>query len=232
MEDLSAIKSGADLSEDEKPPMKKVEGSDEEVKDKDAVVDEEDEYSDVIDEAPKPKRKKAKSESVSKSSASAKASKPKSSGADDSEEGEIKKLQAQLVKCGVRKLWQNELKRYGSDSRAKIRHLKKMLTDVGMDGRFSEAKAREIKETRELLAEAEAAQEMNNLWGTGSEGRASRSKAKAKSMKVDDSDDSEADEAKGPKKEEDDEDDEDTTFAARRRARADLAFLGDDSDSD
>ena len=112
----------------------------------------------------------------------------------------------------------------------KIRHLKKMLADVGMDGRFSEAKAREIREMRELQAELEAAQEMNRLWGTSSGGRASRSKAKT--PKVDESEDDDASDVKDDD-DDDENDDEGATFAARRRrAQADLAFLGDDSDSD
>lgn len=195
------------------------------------LAGEEEDYSDVIDELPQPKRKKKdKNEPSSKSSKSApkKVSAPTT---DDSDEAEIKKLQSQLVKCGIRKLWHNELKRYDDDARAKIRHLKKMLADIGMDGRFSEAKAREIKETRELMTDAEAAQEMNALWGTRSGGRASRSKNKP--TKREESEASGTDEKEPQKGDDNDEDDTSNTFAARRRrAQADLAFLGDDSDSD
>ena len=206
-----------------------------------APVDGEEEYSDVIDEPPIPKRKKTKKDTAAKPAKSTKPSKAaaatatkKSNEPDDPLEAEIKKLQSQLTKCGVRKLWHNELKSCGDDARAKIRHLKKMLSDIGMDGRFSEAKAREIKETRELLADAEAAQEMNRLWGMESGGRSSRNKGRA-AAKVVESEGSEAeddgDEAK--KEEENDDEDEDVSFAARRRrAQADLAFLGDESDSD
>ncbi|KAJ6441023.1 acetyl esterase [Purpureocillium lavendulum] len=198
-------------------------------------VDEEEEYSDVIDEPPPPKRKKKDKKDAAAQSAkpATKKSSVKASSPDDPEDAEVKKLQGQLVKCGVRKLWHNELKKYGDDSRAKIRHLKKMLADVGMDGRFSEAKAREIRETRELMAEAEAAQEMNRLWGMGGGGRASRSKSK--SMKLDeDSEGSGAEDknADDDDKDDDDEEEQDTFAARRRRAQADLAFLGDDSDSD
>lgn len=201
------------------------------------AVDEEEEYSDVIDEPAKPKRKKKeRKESTSKASKPSVKKTTVHATPDDPEEAEIKKLQSQLVKCGVRKLWHNELKEYGDDARAKIRHLKKMLAEIGMDGRFSEAKAREIKETRELLADAEAAQEMNKLWGMDNNGRASRSKVK--SMKLDESDGSDEDEGgkttiPGKDDDNDDDDDADQSFAARRRrAQADLAFLGDDSDSD
>ncbi|KAF3067920.1 hypothetical protein CFAM422_008228 [Trichoderma lentiforme] len=187
-------------------------------------VNEEDEYSDVIDEPPPTKRKRGeKKETSSKPKASKPAAK-KDATPDDPKDAEIKKLQSQLTKCGIRKLWHIELKQYGDNAGAKIRHLKKMLADIGMDGRFSESKAREIKEMRELQADVEAAQEMDRLWGTSSGGRASRSKAKTT-----------AQEAKVESAEEtgDEEDDEPTSFAARRRrAHADLAFLGDESDSD
>ncbi|KAM5351822.1 hypothetical protein ACJ41O_004545 [Fusarium nematophilum] len=190
------------------------------------AVDEEEEYSDVIDEPVKPKRKKKdKKEAVSKPTKASKAANTKSATSDDPNTEEIKKLQSHLIKCGVRKLWHNELKKYGDDSKAKIRHLKEMLADAGMEGRFSEAKAREIKERRELMAEAEAAKEMNALWGVEGRGRASRSKSKsAKVVESEDSND------EGGNAEDDEE--EETYAARRRRARADLAFLGDDSDSD
>ncbi|KAK2595554.1 hypothetical protein QQS21_006728 [Conoideocrella luteorostrata] len=204
-------------------------------------VDEEEEYSDVIDEPTKPKRKKKEAKQASSKPPKPAAKKSGTSATDDPQEAEIKKLQSHLVKCGVRKLWHNELRHCGDDVRAKIRHLKKMLADVGMDGRFSEAKAREIKETRELLADAEAAQEMNALWGMDSGRRASRSKHR--SMKLDESEGSDVDAGAGDNGNDDnsdgdgggdDDDDEGgVSFAARRRrAQADLAFLGDDSDSD
>ncbi|KAF7544700.1 hypothetical protein G7046_g9732 [Stylonectria norvegica] len=202
------------------------------------IVDEEDDYSDVIDEPAKPKRRKGakreksvkKEKKEAKPPKASKAAAKKVSTPDDPDEAEIKKLQSQLNKCGIRKLWHMELKKHGSDTRAKIRHLKKMLADVGIDGRFSEAKAREIKEMRELQAEAEAAQEMDALWGNNDGRRASRSKTKV--SKVEESDDSAGDDKTGIKDGDDDED-EDKTFAARRkRVHAELAFLGDDSDSD
>ncbi|KAL6899011.1 hypothetical protein GGI43DRAFT_76497 [Trichoderma evansii] len=190
-------------------------------------VNEEDEYSDVIDEPPPTKRKRGeKKESSSKPKASKSAIKKETATTDDPKDVEIKKLQSQLTKCGIRKLWHIELKQYGDNAGAKIRHLKKMLSDIGMDGRFSEAKAREIKEMRELQADVEAAQEMDRLWGTSSGGRASRSKSSAtkQETKPDSGEDNEDD---------GDDDEEPTSFAARRRkAHADLAFLGDDSDSD
>ncbi|KAF5616301.1 transcription factor [Fusarium sp. NRRL 52700] len=196
------------------------------------VVDEEEEYSDVIDEPVKPKRKRKEKKGVgSKPAKATKVAAKKATTSDDPNTEEIKRLQGQLTKCGVRKLWHNELKKYGDDAKAKIRHLRKMLTDIGMDGRFSEAKAREIKERRELLAEVESAQEMSALWGVEGRGRASRSKSK--SAKVVESGGSDAEENEGKENNDDEEDEEETYAARRKRARADLAFLGDDdSDSD
>ncbi|RFU80080.1 transcriptional regulator [Trichoderma arundinaceum] len=191
-------------------------------------INEEDEYSDVIDEPQPTKRKRAEKKETpsSKSKGSKAPTKKEAATPEDPKDAEIKKLQSQLAKCGIRKLWHIELKQHGDNAGAKIRHLKKMLADIGMDGRFSEAKAREIKEMRELQADVEAAQEMDRLWGTSSGGRASRSKAKTtkQEAKVESGDDNEDD---------GNDDDEPTSFAARRRkAHADLAFLGDESDSD
>lgn len=205
------------------------------VEEGDPAGQEEEEYSDVIDQVPQPKRKKKDKSKKEPSSKPAKSTSRKVSVStpDDADEAEMKKLQSQLVKCGIRKLWHNELKKHGDDARAKIRHLKKMLAEVGMEGRFSEAKAREVKEARELMADAEAAREMNALWGMNSGGRASRSKNKP--TKAEESGGSGADDKVPEKGAEDDDDDDDAgnAFAARRRrAQADLAFLGDDGDSD
>ncbi|RSL72647.1 hypothetical protein CEP54_000660 [Fusarium duplospermum] len=215
-----AVSASHETPDDDEKPTTNENGDDK------PVVDEEEEYSDVIDEPVKPKRKrKDKKEAASKPAKVPKAASKKSTTAEDPNTEEIKRLQSHLTKCGVRKLWHNELKKYGDDPKAKIRHLKKMLTEIGMEGRFSEAKAREIKERRELMAEAEAAQEMNALWGVASRGRASRSKSKQAKIV-----ESEGSDAGGG--DDDAEDEEDTYAARRKRVRADLAFLGDDSDSE
>lgn len=233
--DSAAIKKQETPGDEKRPSLKNQPDSEAEdtkadIKDELKLeVNEEDEYSDVIDEPPIPKRKRGeKKESSSKPKASKSAIKKEATSTDDPKDAEIKKLQSQLTKCGVRKLWHIELKQYGDNTGAKIRHLKKMLSDIGMDGRFSEAKAREIKEMRELQADVEAAQEMDRLWGTSSGGRASRSKSSVtkQETKPGYGEDNEDDVDDG-------DDEEPTSFAARRRkAHADLAFLGDDSDSD
>ncbi|KAI1483608.1 hypothetical protein F4774DRAFT_99537 [Daldinia eschscholtzii] len=174
--------------------------------------------SSVIDDPPPKKRKPREPKG---------APKPKQAKELSVEETEIKKLQGQLVKCGIRKIWGIELKKYGDDSKAKIRHLKGMLRDVGIEGRFSEAKAKEIKEKRELMADLEAVTEMNRNWGTGTGGRASRSKVTKKALKEESEDEDDV------KDEEDEGGKEEVKGNPRVSKRmADLAFLGSDSESD
>ncbi|KAI1496430.1 hypothetical protein F5X99DRAFT_400460, partial [Biscogniauxia marginata] len=184
------------------------------------------ELSSVLDEPPpKRKRKSKEPKAGSKSTASG----PKELTGDESE---IKKLQHQLLKCGLRKIWGIELKKYGDDSKAKIRHLRGMLRDLGMEGRFSEAKAKEIKERRELMADLEAVTEMNGLWGSeGRGGRASRSKSVVKKSLKEPSDEDEDED-----KDNEDQDNEEEKPVAKTNSRvskrmADLAFLGSESES-
>ncbi|KKF92473.1 hypothetical protein CFO_g5178 [Ceratocystis platani] len=147
----------------------------------------ESDVSSVIDEPPTRKRTsvaKAKSKPEPKpKSAPRKLSSPQSA-----DQQEVKKFQQQLGKCGVRKIWGVELKAYGDDDRAKIQHLKNMLRDCGMTGRFSDARAKEIKEQRELMADLHDVQAMDQTWGASEAGngrttRASR-RAAPKSLKI------------------------------------------------
>ena len=136
--------------------------------------EDESDLSDVPDEPPKPKRM-SKNLRVPTSKPKGTARQPNKNMTPD--EAEIKKLQSWLLKCGVRKIWAFELKKYDNDNKAKISHLRNMLADVGMTGRFSEAKAREIKERRELEADLEAVREMDKNWGIRGS-RTSRSRSK------------------------------------------------------
>ncbi|KAF4301575.1 hypothetical protein GTA08_BOTSDO10798 [Botryosphaeria dothidea] len=123
------------------------------------------EMSVLIDEPPKKKRqKKAGPTKEKQSKSTSKKSKPKDEKELDPQEAEIKRLQGWLVKCGIRKLWGKELKPFETP-KAKISHLKEMLKEVGMDGRYSVEKARQIKERRELAADLEAVQEGAKRWG-------------------------------------------------------------------
>jgi hypothetical protein len=106
------------------------------------------------------------------------------------DEEEIKRLQSWLMKCGIRKLWHREL---ADDkfptSKAKIAHLKSMLTDAGMTGRFSAEKAKSIKEARELEAELEAARDFEEKFGTGGRGRRAKKNSIVKDQGSDDEED-------------------------------------------
>lgn len=180
----------------------------------------------VLDEAPKTKPKsKSTTKDVPKlaTAKSSKASKATiSSSSLSSDEELLKTLQSQLVKCGVRKIWGVLLKEYGSDTKAKIRHLKGMLKDVGMEGRFSEARAKEIREARELVADLEAVKEGDLKWGMGRESR----NVKGKRKKVIESDSDDVAEARSRSASE-------KPPPRVARAKMDLAFLGDEeSDSD
>ena len=140
----------------------------------------ESEMSVLIDE-PKPKKRQKKSASEKPAKAtkekpakatkekSAKAVKQKTKAAKPEkelspDEAEIKRLQGWLLKCGIRRMWFRELAPYDTP-KAKINHLKDMLKDVGMDGRYSVEKAKQIKDRRELEAELDAVQEGAKRWG-------------------------------------------------------------------
>lgn len=143
----------------------------EEVKDETKAADEsESEMSVVLDEAPPKKQRKKSTSTDSKAKAKPKA-KPKTTKAaakatkdETPDEAEIKRLQGWLLKCGIRKQWSRILAQYDAP-KAKIKHLKEMLKDAGMDGRYSEQKANAIKERRELEADLEAVQQGNKQWG-------------------------------------------------------------------
>lgn len=133
------------------------------------VDDDESDMSVLIDDPPpkkKRQRKTASSDTKSKTTAkSSKTTKSKASGKEVSpDDEEIKRLQGWLVKCGIRKRWHLELTNC-STPKEKIKHLKKMLDEAGMTGRYSNEKAKQIKEARELAEEIEAAQEFNERWG-------------------------------------------------------------------
>lgn len=124
----------------------------------------ESEMSVLLDEEPKKSRPK-------KASTAPKARAPKSTSKSttesDPDQAEIKRLQGWLIKCGIRKMWARELAPYDTP-KAKIKHLRKMLEDAGMKGRYSADKARQIREARELQADLEAVKEGASRWGTGS----------------------------------------------------------------
>jgi hypothetical protein len=143
------------------------------------------EMSVLIDEEPQSKKKRKSKDSLDQPKKTPKA---KPAAEDDPDQEEIKRLQGWLVKCGIRKIWAFELKPYES-SKAKIKHLKDMLAEVGMTGRYSLEKASNVKEQRELAADIEAVQEGNEIWGKDGEERSRRSKRSDAAVTEDDVDD-------------------------------------------
>ena len=130
------------------------------------AVASESEMSEVLDQAPKVKGRKRRSDLGKPESKKTGTSNGKKSSEQsiDPNADEIKRLQGWLIKCGIRKMWHRELAPY-DNSKAKIGHLKKLLADAGMTGRYSIEKANQIKEERELRADLEAVQEGARQWG-------------------------------------------------------------------
>ena len=146
----------------------------------------ESEMSDVIDDGPKPKSRKRRSTSgephsklVEKVKDSQKAIKNQDT---DPDAEEIKRLQGWLTKCGIRKMWYKELAPFET-SKAKISHLKEMLADAGLTGRYSLDKATEIREARELQADLEAVQAGDKQWGKVDVGEATETRPKRRLAK-------------------------------------------------
>ncbi|KAJ1820463.1 hypothetical protein LPJ56_003434 [Coemansia sp. RSA 2599] len=71
-----------------------------------------------------------------------------------SNETTIGNLKTYINKCGMRKVWSKELS--GMNATQQVRHLKKLLEDLGMEGRPTLEKCKKIKAKRDLQAELEA----------------------------------------------------------------------------
>lgn len=144
------------------------------------------EMSIILDPSPPPKKKRKSSETLASKGRKQTSTKTKAASKEDSnvdpDADEIKRLQGWLIKCGIRKMWHKELAPYET-SKAKIRHLKDLLKDVGMDGRYSVEKARQIKEQRELAADLEMVQEGAKRWGADSEEEEEKGKPKRRLAK-------------------------------------------------
>lgn len=171
--------------------------------------------SSVIDESPV-KRRKQNTEKPAKVAKGAKAkAQPKAKVAkteDDPDQAEIKRLQGWLVKCGIRKVWGKELAKCDTP-KDKIRHLKGLLKEAGMDGKYSVEKAAKIKEQREFAKDLEEIQAGAAAWGeTISTGRPRRAAARPRQPVILPEDSGEEEEkAQGAKEDgtEDDDDDDD-----------------------
>lgn len=172
----------------------------------------EDDMSDVLDETPVKSRRKSKVDKPAKTAKGAKAKTVKTKAEDDPDQAEIKQLQSWLVKCGIRKVWGKELKNCET-SKDKIRHLKGMLKDAGMDGKFTLEKAARIKEQREFAKDLEEIQAGAAAWGeTSSSGRPRRAAAARPAQPVilpNDSDEDEENNVQSEKDSRTDDDDDD-----------------------
>lgn len=128
--------------------------------------DSESELSSLLDESPaKNKRQKKAPAAKNKKEPARPKAKAAAKPDTDPDQAEIKRLQSWLVKCGIRKVWGKELAKCDT-SKEKIKHLKGMLSDAGMDGRYSDEKAAKIKEKREFAKDLEAIKEGEAAWGT------------------------------------------------------------------
>ncbi|KAL6711526.1 hypothetical protein ACN47E_004460 [Coniothyrium glycines] len=206
------------------------------------AADSDSDMSSVIDEAPV-KKQRQKKEASAKSKKEARPVKakapPKPKAEDDPDQAEVKRLQGWLVKCGIRKVWSKdpELSKCET-SKEKIRVLKNMLKDVGMDGKYSVEKAAKIKEKREFAKDLEAIQQGEAAWGQSTEvtstGRPSR-RAAAKPVSIQKvvlSDDSQEEQESGDDKSSDDDDDDDVQVDESGQDDKDKDSDSGDDDSD
>ena len=200
---------------------------------------EDDEMSDVLDESPVKNRRKQKVVKTAKGGrAQSKTAKAKPG--DDPEQAEVKRLQGWLVKCGIRKVWGKELKDCES-TKDKIRHLKAMLKEAGMDGKYSVEKAARIKEQREFAKDLEDIQAGAAVWGDSSSTGRPRRAAAARAVQpavtsIDIDDDENEDGAQDARtgddvEEEDDHDDVDDE-AHEESSSEDSKSGSDDEDRD
>ncbi|KAH6644094.1 hypothetical protein C7974DRAFT_419639 [Boeremia exigua] len=125
----------------------------------------ESELSSLLDDSPAKNKRQKKAPAAKKKEPAKPRAKAASKATDDPDQAEIKRLQSWLVKCGIRKVWSKELAKCDTP-KDKIRHLKGLLSDVGMEGRFSDEKAAAIKEKREFAKDLEAIQQGEASWGT------------------------------------------------------------------
>lgn len=201
------------------------------------------EMSVLLDDSP-PKNKRQKKEPAAKTKKEAKPTKAtakstKSRGEDDPDTAEIKRLQGWLVKCGIRKVWSKELASCDT-SKEKIKHLKAMLKDAGMDGKYSVEKAAKIKEKREFAKDLAAIQEGEAAWGKAGEETSGRPRRRAAAaaasrtvQKIVFEGDDEEDEEDGDGEEDDessDDGDDDEDVEGESQDDEDQSDAGDDSE--
>ncbi|KAH8116380.1 hypothetical protein DFH11DRAFT_1580214 [Phellopilus nigrolimitatus] len=182
----------------------------------------ESELSVLLDGPPTKRKKEASKAKNKKSKAEPKGKKRREKkGATElsPDEEQIKKLKSLMVACGVRKMWSKELK--DCDTPAKqIAHLRGLLTELGMKGRFSLEQAKAIKEKRELAREMEDVREFAQKYTGGRPKRSGAAQGKPAGKD---------EESNG--EESDIEDAGASSIRQPRNARQSImAFLGDESE--
>ncbi|KAF1361784.1 hypothetical protein EJ07DRAFT_164274 [Lizonia empirigonia] len=193
------------------------------------------EMSSLLDESPAKNKRQKKAPATGKKEPAKPKAKAASKTADDPDQAEIKRLQSWLIKCGIRKVWSKELAKFDTP-KEKIKHLKEMLSDAGMDGRFSDEKAAKIKEKREFAKDLEAIKEGEASWGhTEDMGGRLRRRAAARPapvQKIEFSDDgeSEADDNDGQESSDGDQDDDDDDGTGAEEDDGGEDSAADDSD--
>ncbi|GBC07539.1 hypothetical protein RclHR1_07520003 [Rhizophagus clarus] len=115
----------------------------------------EDDYDPSSLENDKPRNKKQKIEKTKSVNNKTEKGPTKSTETNEKNEKRIKTLKSFINKCGVRKNWSRELADCGTDS-SKIKKLKKILEDLGIEGRPTLEKCKKVKKSRELEAELKA----------------------------------------------------------------------------
>ncbi|KAJ1920553.1 hypothetical protein H4219_001252 [Mycoemilia scoparia] len=129
--------------------------------------------SSLIDEEPTPKSKRSKKQGdQDKMTGATSSRKSRKSGGEkkvsDKNSVTIANLKSYINKCGVRKVWSKVLA--GMNAPEQIRHLKKFLEDLGMEGRPNLEKCKKIKAKRELQAEIDC-MDTRNIIGSINEKR-------------------------------------------------------------
>ncbi|KAJ2743675.1 hypothetical protein GGI20_003566 [Coemansia sp. BCRC 34301] len=153
------------------------------------------EPSDFDEPAAASAKQRKRAPAASKSPQTAKRAKKDDSGgkANKASETTITNLKQYVTKCGLRKVWAKELA--GMSGAQQIRHLKDMLSELGMEGRPTLEKCKKIKAKRDLLAELEEiggdAADAKPNQKQETTGRSRRS-GSARSMKVVSDDESES----------------------------------------
>ncbi|KAF1963621.1 hypothetical protein CC80DRAFT_10362 [Byssothecium circinans] len=194
--------------------------------------------SSLIDESPvKKKRQKSADKPKKETKGKAPKAKAKSKAEDGPDQAEIKRLQGWLVKCGIRKVWGKELAKCDTP-KEKIKHLKNMLSDAGMEGKYSVEKAARIKEKREFAKDLEDIQAGAATWGkqdvteTGRPKRAANRPVAKPIVPVfsDDEEPQSQDDKEDPTDDDDDDDDDDVDEDDKSAGSDGSAEDGDEGD--